>query len=272
MPYSDDAQLLGMHMHRSPDNQHDLAVHLGPTVRPLQGLNEMKRGSSLPLLPGDAFKTFAEARTPAKDAEMITVSIGAVPIGVNLVGGEGVGQRVELIGRILWGIGGAQYEAIFDVMNGTSFSVPANYIRLDIRYPGDPLPGSVPVQVSGGFAYGTIGQRSSPIRFTQDVGPILAGATTELVIPEFATSFIVLENQGITSPFIPPAPPFVPLDIIVSEETAAGGLTCAFQLTDNTNFGSQIESTFPIFNSAKIITIGTMTQISGCKIIYNLSL
>lgn len=242
-------------------NQLELENEVGPTVRPLQGLLPNKHGSSWTMHFGDQVHTLVDVRSETNDAEMLTVSVGVVPTEHPddfLFGGGGS----DLVGRITWGIGGANFEAIIDLQNGLTFSVPANYLKVDISYNGVlPLLPFLPTvyQVSAGVGYGTFVSNSSSTRRTVDVGSIPAFGGAFVRIPAFAVSFTVFKSNS------PPTP--VPLNI-----TVAGVNFQVYSYADPSNSSNQNEIVYPIRNGSNALSIVNPNGVAvKTGVIFNLS-
>jgi hypothetical protein len=247
---------------------------ISPTLRPLQGLPPINRGGMKTLLPGSQFTTVvSNHHSPPEDAEMIAVSIGLQADDQSILSSN---QIVGLVGRIQWGIGGANFEALFDVYDGLVFSVPACKLKIDVKYPEellDDVPsGNNAINVNVGLAYGTSIEPST--RKTSDLGVIVAGGSFQDIIPAFATSFTVLASPVFPGPPIPT--PIIPqplTSVLVSETTlaAAGERLAYFQLVDNTNTSLHFENQFPLFNGARVVTITNNGAAAQYEIVYNLA-
>lgn len=221
---------------------------LPPEIRPLRGLPENKRGSSVSLLPGQNNVTVVEARTPeAEVSEMLTLSVGVANNGdvANFL------QDAELIGHVTWGIAGAHFESDLDILRGVTISLPANYLRFSASYPLANLVPATPIsyQVSAGIAYGSISGRQAPVRLTNfltdpvagtEFLPGAGGSTGTLLIPKWAVSFTIVTHTvaaGVPNP-----------NLLVTLTNGAGTKFNSYRIVDNTNTGNQFETMFPIQN------------------------
>jgi hypothetical protein len=243
----DDARRIGLEKNEG----------LSPEMRPLKGLPPISRGGAKVLAPGMGFTTVVQNyHSPPEDAEMIAVSIGVTPF--NQI--ADVLEQIELVGKVTWGMGGANFEALFDVFDGVTFSLPACKIRIDVAFPPTfQQEGNTNVIINAGLAYGIFAQQSSPTRLTVPYGPIEPGGFFQAQIPAFATAFTVLSTP--LSVFWPPGPAWaaaqVPTAILVSE-TATPPPTerrALFQLTDDTNVSLHAEWQFPLFAGSRFVTL-----------------
>lgn len=235
-------------------NQSELFHAVGPTVRPLQGLPPNKHGSSVPLNLGDRNITVVDARTESNDAEMIAVALG---VSLNQATTVGVGSsRIDLAAHVSWGMGGANFEADIDLINGVIFSIPANYLRIDLSYDGLAGAGGgvTGFQASAGVAYGAFSHPTPPQR-TLDLGRIVNTAGGSVSIPPFANSFTVYVTQAIGSPPPPPG-------LLVTVHDLPKARIATYDMSVFTNAGNQVVAgTFPIFNGAAIISFANSTGV-----------
>lgn len=247
-------------------NQSQLALETGPVVRPLQGAQSNKRGSSWKMNPGDTYKTLVDVRSETLDSEMLAVSVGAIRDGA-----LDMSNTPDLVARIVWGVGGANFEAEMDINQGVTFGVPANFLRVDVAYNTDNGPGVGQVfQVSAGAGYGNISQVSSPVRRTVRVGaldPSGSGTSTaDVAIPPWATSF-TLSAMTIV---VPPYPqPNLALFLL-----AGATFESFFRYTDASNNGNQAENTFPLPNGTDVLRITNLDATYGVDqvtVVFNLS-
>jgi len=240
-------------------NQSHLNQEVGPTVRPLQGLPANKHGSSWRMQQGDDFRTLVDVRSETNDAEMLTVCVGVQPDGpLNLLGSP------DLIGRITWGIGGANFEALIDLQGGVTFCIPATYLRVDVAYKGLPPGLGAPTvyQISAGVAYGSYPFNASPTRRTFFTGSIGVGGLVDIPIPAFAVSFTVY--------FAKPVPIASTLELLL---TRGGITTQAYLYNSQSNNANQNEATFPIQNGAVFLEMtNTNAFATHAGVIFNLSI
>lgn len=238
------------------DNQADLLLETGPTVRPLQGLHANKRGSSWRMQLGDSRRTLFESRTDSNDAEMLTVTVGAVPIENPLA----IMKARDLFATITWGVGGASYSCDIDLIYGMTFSLMASYLRVDATYNGiaPDVGGPTVFQVSGGVGYGTYTNPNSSTRRTFLLADIAASGTAVVLIPPFATSFTVCKGERTTT-----------LDIDVLSLTAP---IQQYSYTDVSNNGNQNEQLFPLNNGAIAVEVTNAgADPINAVVIFNLS-
>ena len=244
------------------------AMSIPPHRGPLQGVQVNQRGQSVELLPGEGLKNILDLRPLSEDSEVITICFGIT--GAGFVNNPGdvvlLPPDIFLRGVLEWGVGAANYTAEVDILQGTVISIPASFIRVGVRYePSITASFTVlPYRVNASLSYGFIGQRSSPrytVRFPQ-VAPGPAGVVSSN-IPPFATGFTILSG-GPTG--------FSPCNFTVRGYQGAG-LMSAGSMATGSNLGNQIESQFPLFNSARIINIeNTGPAPADYQVIYSLSL
>jgi hypothetical protein len=250
-------------------DQTDLLLRTGPTVRPLQGLNEQQRGSSIniPLTQSTPFTTVVNARTESADAEMLCVAIGVVVNGSTIAGAS-----FDLKGLITWGVGGANFQAEIDLVNGLVFNIPANFIRVDVGCDVLSPVATGSFQVSAGVSYGAgYPQTSAPTRRTK-IAPAFAGAGpafADLPVPAFATAFTPWQAR-LAAGAVGAGVALQPFTIVVSGGTAFP----TYEWTTDANTGRQGENTFPLPNGATNIRLIT-TAAQGflqAGVIYHLAI
>jgi len=243
------------------------------TVRPLSGLDSNSRGMTLVLPPPtisgapgtvneSGFRTLVDMRSRGPDSELLNITL-------NLMLGDGLddrtifpfGNNVPMVQAVLdWGIGGAQFSAVCDWLQGTQLSIPANTLRVSAQYVNvQNLAGPAPPSfiVSAGLSYGNTGRMSSPARFTERL-QILPGFPVDRKIPKYATGFAIASN----SPCLIDVGPFV------------GGLLQYSFVPPMSNAGQRnVENSFPLPNGVRSITITNTSGVSSpYAIIYTLAI
>ena len=243
-----------------------LQKELGPEIRPLRGLAPNKRGSSTTLNLGDKKKSLVEARTPGQDAEMMTVECGLTALNPSIGN-----NSTDIVGTLEWGIGGANFQADFDFVNGLSFSVVANYLRVSAAYNGAmaPFPFGPPIsfQANAAVGYGSTARRAGVARRTLDLGTILVGATAFFLIPPFATTL------GITTDVNPFTGGSLAGGLIMTLLNNGLGSDATYVYTDQSNLANQLETSYAIPNSNAILALITNNTPQSVKtqIIFGLS-
>jgi len=169
-----------------------------PTWRPLAGALQNNRGHAIKVAGGatGVHANFNQVvvETPkdnGEDAETIAVTLGwnFVDTTPNSVANDAV--VVQAVADLTWGAGGVIFNAQVDWLQGTTFTVPASYLRVAVL----PLAGSIvnsTVAFGASLAYGYAGssRASSPARLTIPVADVLAaaGVATDIRIPSFQTA------------------------------------------------------------------------------------
>jgi hypothetical protein len=197
-------------------------------TRPLAGVAENNRGSSLIMNPGDLDRTIIETKHGGSDGEMLSLALGFELVNAQpLVLGTG-DNFVQA--RVQFGIGGGTIEAVVDVQNGTIIRFPATTVRVLASYTSLQV-GNPPLRVFAMVGYGTQSARVSNARFTQRYPVIAAGASRSLAIPKFASAFTITSDSpgGPTS---------------MRAEVAGGGVSSFYDIV-NLNLG-QVENFYVI--------------------------
>jgi hypothetical protein len=247
---------------------------LGLELRPLRGLPPINRGGNKRLSLGASATVVQNYHSPPEDAEMIAITFGIVDDPSSITRNQII--RVEL--KVEWGVGGANFDAMLDGYDGLVFCLPACKLKVDARYRAIAIPGQPPpadIFVNASLAYGTIIQRSTPTRFTSDLGVIAPGVAIQDIIPAYANCFTVLSSPVLAGP--PPFPQIAqPATSIVVSETelvSAVERKAYFQLTDNTNVALHTEDQFPLFNGAAVVTVTNNGAVPAYyTIVYGLAL
>lgn len=180
------ARLAGMSMGRPQSPALPLSINAGsvskdgrivvPEIRPLQGLDLRKLGSSASMVPGQT-QTLVDARTSDTDlGEMVTITTGMT------VNGNG-SHHWDLHALLDWGIGGANYSADVDIGKGNMIGLCANYVRVTAVY--EAVVNGPTLQVNASVGYHAPGQAVAPRR-TFQLGQVLNGASATVDIPPFA--------------------------------------------------------------------------------------
>lgn len=240
------------------------------TVRPMSGLDANSRGMTIVLPPPvsagpglvseSGFRTLVDMRSRGPDAELINVTLD-IQLGSGLDDRTifPFGTHFPTVQAILeWGIGGAQFSAICDWLQGTQLSIPGNTLRVSAQYVN--VAGAAPPPpsfiVSAGLSYGNIGRMSSPARFTDRVS-LGAGATVDRKIPKYATSFTLASATSCTALVGPFSNPIL--------YSFSPPLSNAGQ--------RNVENNFPLFNGARSMSVTDTSGLGGfVAVIYSLAL
>jgi hypothetical protein len=104
------------------------------------------------------------------------------------------GRALALLGKLSWGIGGAQFSADFDWKTGNQLSFAASFFRIDVAFSeiGENAPSKVSVgamQSSGGRASRSQVTRSFPKLLIDDENPVI------FPIPPFAHALYLFANE-----------------------------------------------------------------------------
>jgi hypothetical protein len=248
--------------------------------RPLQGASQNARGGQRVITLGGTPQQIGSIvqapRDAGEDAEIISVTLGFSWLGVDpltLVTDVSVFSKATLD----WGVGGANFSAQCDWMNGVTLSIPASSMNVGLIAGGQPSPTTpIQVQYSASLSYGSpSGRRSSPARYTYFAadrllpGHYLNDADNNvayIAIPAFATSFILVDGQ---------VQPTSYQAKLIRGNAGGGSFATRYDMTSLRNQQcGMIESQFAIPNGAMFMSIAnTGTVISeNLQVIFNLSL
>lgn len=243
-----------------------------PQSRPLQGVQDLKLGSSHLLQLFEQNITMLEVRTPDQNAgpELLSVTCGLTPL--DDVNRPLLNHGIDIFGTATWGVAGSSFQANFDIVNGTGFSVPANYLRIDVTYNGTaPAPPFLPVQfqANAGVGYGTMAtQISSPLRRTIDLGILQPNASAFFLCPAFSTSFAVTTDDPLSAPGVKI---FSAMQIVLFNTGTGSSQT--YDYTTRNNTGRQDQASYLIGNASQllgqVVNIGAQPQ--SVQLIFNLS-
>jgi hypothetical protein len=237
--------------------------------KPLSGMPPGKVGGSVFVKPGDMNIAVVECRSSTKaassEAEVLTVCVQPIytfpPTG-SLV------PIYPVLGRLDWGAGNASFTCNFDILNGVTFSLPANYCKVTVNYPITTLAVPPPIQVNAMLSYGTVDLNSNGLRLTQTLQNFNALVVTPYVFtvapPPFANSFIVQASSLVyTAP------------ILIQAFNNPGSELASWTQTSNENNRNQMENTYPIPNGTSYIQVSgtpTSTGYQSIGILWGLSL
>jgi hypothetical protein len=149
-------------------------------------LSGQLRGKSEIIPPGGT-QTLITMETEAQYAEMLTVQVDA---SIPPQPGPGVFNRAFI--TVTWGVSGARHTAIIDVGRGTSFTVVANFLIVEITNPSfGAFTSSVAVAAS--VVVGSTVRGDLKPRFTaQTFAATAVGADFIVPIPKYAQTFRVM--------------------------------------------------------------------------------
>jgi len=263
------------------------------TYRPLVGARPLNRGNAKLVRlvpnavggqPAQEFSTILSApRDAGDDGEAIIVTLGLdYPSPTKVVNGTSPSNAdlfpFDVTALLRWGVGGAQFSAEIDWIQGTTFSLGASFLEIGARVGALPPLALDPLEffLRASLAYGYAGSSKllTPCKLTVLVpitpgtpGVLPAGSISDTIaIPPFATAFTVASitgGAGIT--------PTLDVNIL---EAFAGTPTALYRYATRTNLGWQNEGAFPIPGKSRFLNVtnnGPLQQ-DGVKIIFNLAL
>lgn len=215
-----------------------------PTYRPLAGAKQNSRGNArvvdLAATAGflasvDVGSIIETPRNCGDDAEDIRVicSFDVLKPTTGSAPGFIPSNTFAVFGTLEFGIGGASFSAEFDWLAGTSFAIPASFVRVkaDIEYFTFK---DAQIALSAALAYGgSVAGNFSPLRKTLYLGPIASqgGATPLADLPAFASAVTLSTNT------IPPN-----LELVFN----GNAKTVRYKFTNETNVANQRDGQFPI--------------------------
>ncbi len=264
------------------------------TFRPLGGAQQNNRGN-IRIVPlkvsvtlGDSDFIASVIETPkanGDDAEVLSVQLGLAlppqltdpndPLASSVI-------PIQVNAIVEWGLGGANFTAICDWNQGTSFAVSASFLRISAQVMRvGALASPLDITLSGALGYGNPSSLnvSSPLRFTQQMGVqtgpnfpplILAGALSAIVsIPAWAVG-VTLVDAGTDAGKTPVAPDYT---IFILDGANATNIMAEYRVLDRTNQANQVEGQFPIPGRARFIQIqnNLLVDMSSPKLIFNLA-
>lgn len=237
------------------------------TYRPLAGAQQQNRGGTVETFVGgpdgtgiQVFESVVETpRSAGDDAESILVTVGyAIPTADP---SAILTTPIWINGNITWGTGGAHYQATFDWLKGTSFQVAASFVRIGAQVNGVVGGALQTLTLKASLAYGGKAEKSHPLRFTENLGIILAaGVSTNRVIPPFATAMTLVASGT----------PAFRIDVVDAIPVVR---RVQYQVTDNSNLATQADGQFPLPAWARYYFV-TNTGVVGNtpEVIFNLSI
>lgn len=246
------------------NNQKELENEVGPTVRPLQGIDPAHRGAAAPITLGQENVSLVDTRNQTNDGEMIAVSLGAQING----NGPFVGELIDLVAKVSWGSGLAAFDAFIDITSGCTFSLPAKFLRIGCSYFGHAasLDASTKFILNGGAAYGTFHESGGNPRRTVIVGAMISNAIATVMVPDFATSMNIVATTGAFGAVVSPA--VITFDML----PAPSGAPLASDVWNSQT--SQKADAFTLPNAARVIAVKNTTggALTSLSVIFNLSL
>lgn len=248
-----------------------------PTTRPLAGLSQQKRGGVVRVdstqfnvaQPGSApgftaNTTVVESRSENPDAEIILVTFSYALDRAFNTSVYGFGFDTRVYAQLSWGVGGAQFTASCDWMNGTIIAIPANYVRVVATVPDNSSFAGLgaPVFLLGAsLAYGTSPSHSAnrarytvPLTFASALA-----ATATINIPNFAVGMTLQTSNTAADG------PIAPFNIRMRDAGSGGTVDVQYTYVSGTNLAGQGTNTFPVPNGAQECVITNNTGITTIK-------
>ncbi len=244
--------------------KYELERALGPTVRPLQGIDSILRGNSCSLKLNEINKVVVESRTSTDDSEMIAMSLG-LTVDATIDGSGPYANEVDdIVAHLTWGTGGAVFDADIDWLNGLTLSVPANTVRVSASYFGQAGAGglSTVFQAGAGLAYGSWEAFKCNPRRTIKIGAIANNASVSIPIPNFATAFEIQASGGAFTP------PGGTIAVDLSTGAAAAPEIASYAVNVN------LDLTYSIPGSARLVNIKNTTggNLQNISVVFLLSI
>lgn len=226
-----------------------------PTYRPLAGAKQNSRGNARlvalpyaasppapPLSTIEVGSIVETSRQSGDDAENIRIICS---YDVNLYSGP-----ISIQGYAEFGVGGASFAVDFDWLQGTSFAIPASFVRIgaSLLYQSSSAVAGSQIVLSAGLAYGgpPFGH-FSPLRKTDVIGT-LPGATlsNSFDIPAFASSATLMCDTS--------SAPNLRLYFY-----GGTGQSVSFDYVSRTNANFQMDGQFPIPGWAKSYAVQNLS-------------
>lgn len=234
--------------------------------RPLNGAAQNNRGSSVLVeLPTAASLTTVEAgsvvETPKNggdDAENLIVVCGTSVM--RALSGLNAGFKVE--GVLTFGIGGANFQAEFDWLQGVSFAVVASFVRIAARVTYLSPGGDGQLALSAALGYGPgPGGLFSPMRKTIELGTLAPGVpSTAQAIPAFSSGATLI-SEGNTAPTL-------------RLRFQSGTRIATYDMTSRANTAVQSDGQFAIPGWAETFTVENtgLANLDNVNAVFSLSL
>lgn len=144
-----------------------------------------------PLLVKYQFQSVMKANAEDGVSRMITINCGVENIILPAVQPN---RRVSLVGRVQWGTGGTNYQALFDYKNGTQFSIGANSVQIDVAFAEIATETADSVRVKASLDQGPRASRSQLMRsFPRQT--IAEQSLVTYPVPDFAHSFYIFSDD-----------------------------------------------------------------------------
>lgn len=256
------------------------------TYRPLAGLAPNQRGQSI-LVDSTKFNapttrdnpngyfprtTVVQATSPGDDAEAMYVTLGFkqnTSVPAEAVGIDYFDTRC--LAEVTWGIGGAEFTATCDWVNGTILNVCANYLRVVAIVPDNgglttytkPWP---VFQLTAGIGYGSPPTTLSRARRTVAVELTSPTIQAEIDVPDFAVGYTIMTNDQT----------MLPITVTQIEETGAPGAPSYVNTFNNVqNTSNQDPRTFVIGHGVRKLrlNITSSTEVPAYAfVVFNLAL
>ena len=236
-------------------------------IRPLQGLPPAQLGNSKRICVNEMVDIISPHNS-CQQAEMIGVTLGIEDDEAFKFSNDPErGGTVALVRAVIqWGIGGINFHAELDFLNGTQLCLLMENCVIAARYDAASLDGHcdpccLPRQrVSAAVGYGCVGRGSNPARLTE-VACVKPGGRCRIPIPPFATSFTVLPIQAsrVAVDIVPCGLPMAVRDVIRPLSNA-----------DQNNTIDQI----PLFNGARFVDVISRQEegVAAAYVVFGLAL
>jgi len=251
--------------------------HAPETYRPLGGAQQNYRGNGRVVTIGGAdyqAQNVMIVQTPkdaGDDAEEIGIQCGLDLTQIAI--GSILATPIALVGRVVWGVGGASFEAEFDWMLGTRLSLTASFCQVSLALPENAPDGTpmntfpaVNLRVDAALSYGRSAGSgmASPARRTLIPDPITlppGNFTADMVIPPFATSFTIIDSASPTQTYR------------ADVRGISGNRVAIFNTVTFSNAANLNEGTYPLPNGARYLSLVNTGAANGNPaVIFNLSL
>lgn len=242
-----------------------------PTVaRPLTGARDNNRGGAYiqAFTTGTAFlpQTIVESpKNPGQDAETLAITLGFDVLNGTVANDQAV--PIMPACNLLWGVGGAEFTAEVDWLQGTVLYLTASYARVSISFPysfafigiGAAI---VTYRFSANIGYGSTRPSTHVARRTTALSTLAAGVTDTLVpVPPFATSYTILTDAAVVT-------------MRISQEvTSSGSGSFAVNTYTNQSNGSNQDASFPIVCGTRMLAVTNLGAAAvDYVVLFNLSL
>lgn len=229
--------------------------------RTFQGLDDNNLGNAVMVPSGASNVALLRAHGQDDLIDTISINLGYEIDAVEIPGGPAL--AVNPTATLKWGVGGASYRVVMDLLLGMVVNIAATSLEISVSNPAPVGQTGAQIKAMASLGFGGVGRPySNPARFTEVLGDLDPAQSVIVPIPAFAVSYNVFTTS---------APPV--LSNLATVQSSSPTNVVALTQTSSPTF-DQTSGSVSLVRSARglVVTNNNPGVATGVRVVFTLSL